>query len=153
MKQLSGQDNSFLEIEGIGIPQHISSVAIYDQSTAPDGTVRFKDILSHLKSRLHLSPIKDSLEGATINDVMLTIVTGALHKYLKAEGELPLESLTCGCPIDIRDKSDKDTEGNLIGFMGVNLSTQIEDPMERFKAVHEAAVRAKARKPRGTKAA
>jgi hypothetical protein len=88
MKQLSGQDNSFLEIEGIGIPQHISSVAIYDQSTAPDGAVRFKDVLCHLKSRLHLSPIKDSLEGATINDVMLTIVTGALHKYLKAAGEI-----------------------------------------------------------------
>jgi hypothetical protein len=57
MKQLSGQDNSFLEIEGIGIPQHISSVAIYDQSTAPGGAVRFKEILSHLESRLHLSPI------------------------------------------------------------------------------------------------
>ncbi|MBT4519677.1 MAG: hypothetical protein HOC23_06705 [Halieaceae bacterium] len=57
MKQLSGQDNSFLEIEGIGLPQHISSVAIYDQSTAPDGKVRFKEIIAHLESRLHLSSL------------------------------------------------------------------------------------------------
>ena len=28
MKQLSGQDDSFLEIEDIGIPQHVESVAI-----------------------------------------------------------------------------------------------------------------------------
>jgi WS/DGAT/MGAT family acyltransferase len=347
MKQLSGQDNSFLEIEGIGLPQHISSVAIYDQSTAPGGSVRFKDILSHLKSRLHLSPIftsklhqvpmgvdrpylvddpdldleyhvrhialpqpgdwrqlcislarinarpldmsrplwemyviegldnidnvpkgsfallirihhcvmdgasgvammsaihdlgpkprklkpeqvriielpqsdavllgrayvnalrkprrfyqlgkkmmgqqrqsrrmpstertegakrqvetrfnreisahrvldsisldfaevraiKNGLEGATINDVMLTVVTGALHKYLKAEGELPDEPLTCGCPIDVRDKNEKDTGGNVIGFMGVNLHTQIEDPLERFQAIHDSANKAKA---------
>jgi len=344
MKQLSGQDNSFLEIEGIGLPQHISSVAIYDQSTAPGGSVRFKDILSHLKSRLHLSPIftsklhqvpmgvdrpylvedpeldleyhvrhialpqpgdwrqlcimlarinsrpldlsrplwemyviegldnidgvppgsfallirihhcvmdgasgvammsaihdlgpkprkletppvriieqpqsdavllgrayanalrkprrfyqlgkklmgqtrrkpdaqstegakrqvetrfnkeisahrvldsisldfaevreiKNGLEGATINDVMLTVVTGALHKYLKAEGELPDEPLTCGCPIDVRAENEKDTGGNVIGFMGVNLHTQIEDPMERFQAIHDSANKAKA---------
>jgi WS/DGAT/MGAT family acyltransferase len=347
MKQLSGQDNSFLEIEGMGIPQHISSVAIYDQSTASSGSVRFKDILSHLKSRLHLSPIfrsklqrvpmgldrpylvddpdfdleyhvrhialpkpgdwrqlcimlarinarpldltrplwemyviegldnidhvpkgsfcllirihhcvmdgasgvilmgaihdlgpepqrleaeqvrvitqpqsdgamlgraylnalrkprrffnlgkkmlgqqramkrkpdsertegakrqvttrfseplsahrvlgaisfdfaeiraiKNSLEGATINDVMLTITSGALHKFLKAEGELPEETLTCGCPIDVRDESEKESGGNVIGFMGVNLCTGIEDPMERFQAVHDAAVQAKA---------
>jgi WS/DGAT/MGAT family acyltransferase len=57
MKQLTGQDNSFLEIEKMGLPQHIASVSIYDQSTAPGGGVRFKQILAHLESRLHLSPI------------------------------------------------------------------------------------------------
>ena len=57
MKQLRGQDNSFLEIEKIDIPQHIASGAIYDQSTAPGGQVRVKQILAHLESRVHLSTI------------------------------------------------------------------------------------------------
>ena len=57
LKQLTGQDNSFLEIEKLGLPQHIASVAIYDQTTAPGGVVRFKQILGHLESRLHLSPL------------------------------------------------------------------------------------------------
>ncbi len=347
MKQLSGQDNSFLEIESTGLPQHIGGVAIYDPSTAPGGGVRFKDILAHLESRLHLSPIfrsklhhvpggldrpyliddpdfdleyhvrhialpkpgdwrqlcilvarinarpldltrpvwefyvieglnnidnvpkgsfalltrihhcvmdgassvemmaaihdlspephrhdrekvriieappsnavllgraylhalrkprrffelgqkflgqlqsqrqvadsertegirrlvdtrfngeisphrvlgaitldfaevraiKNSLEGATINDALLAVVSGALHKYLKAKGELPQETLTCGCPIDVRDESERNTGGNVVGFMGVNLCTQYEDPLERFRAVHEAATEAKA---------
>jgi len=347
MRQLGGQDNSFLEIEGTGLAQHIASVAIYDPSTAPSGGVRFKEILAHMESRLHLAPvyrtkllnvpmgvdrpylvdeaeidleyhirhialpkpgdwrqlciqiarinarpldlskplwelyviegldnidhvpkgsfalltkihhcvmdgatgiemmaaihdtspqgrkiepegeriihappsssrmltqayinalrkprrfyglakrilglrrdmqrkdesertvgaarkvltrfngdisphrvldaltfdfaeiraIKNSLDGATINDAMLAIVSGALHKYLKSEGELPEETLTCGCPIDIRDESERGKGGNVIGFMGVNLCTEIADPLERFEAVHRAAVEAKA---------
>lgn len=347
LKQLSGQDASFLEIEKLGLPQHIASLAIYDQSTAPGGIVRFKQILAHLESRLHRSPIfrtklhsppleldrpylvddehfdleyhvrhialpqpgdwrqlcilvarinaraldltrplwelyviegldkiphvppgsfailhkihhavmdgmsavemqaaihdfgpepreiepearrmihappsaielglrayanalrkpeqifdvarrivgnqranrkrpieergaaaerkvvtrfngeisphrvldsvtldfatiraiKNTVPGATINDAMLAIVSGALRSYLETIGELPDESLTCGCPIDVRDPSERGTGGNVIGFMGVNLRTDVEDPMDRLRAVHDAAVEAKA---------
>jgi len=57
MQQLSGQDAMFLHSEIDGLPQHIGGVSIYDQSTAPDGEVRFKQILSMLERRQHLSPI------------------------------------------------------------------------------------------------
>ncbi len=57
MQQLSGQDAMFLHAELDGLPQHIGSVSIYDQSTVPDGKVRFKEILAMLESRVHLSPI------------------------------------------------------------------------------------------------
>ena len=347
LKQLTGQDNSFLEIEKMGLPQHIASVSIYDQSTAPGGLVRFKQILETLESRLHLSPIfrtklhaapfdldrpylvddesfdleyhvrhialpqpgdwrqlcillarinarpldldrplwelyviegldkiphvppgafalllkihhcvmdgasaaelqaaihdlgpepraiaperrrtikappspielgarayinalrkprrimklarkivgqqletrrapesertqsaerrvltrfnndasphrvldsvtfdfaeiraiKNTLPGTTINDAMLAIVSGALRKYLEMERELPIETLTCGCPIDVRDDAERGTGGNVIGFMGVNLRTDVADPKRRLELVHEAAMEAKA---------
>lgn len=57
MDQLSGQDAMFLHAELEGLPQHIGGVSIYNQATAPDGKVRFKQILAMLESRLHLSPI------------------------------------------------------------------------------------------------
>ncbi|MEH6634828.1 MAG: wax ester/triacylglycerol synthase family O-acyltransferase [Halioglobus sp.] len=57
MQQLSGQDAMFLHAELDGLPQHIGGVSIYDQSTAAEGKVRFKEILSMLESRAHLSPI------------------------------------------------------------------------------------------------
>ncbi len=57
MQQLSGQDAMFLHSEIDGLPMHIGGVSIYDQSTAPGGVVRFKQILAMLESRLHLSPI------------------------------------------------------------------------------------------------
>ena len=340
MKQLSGQDNAFLDLEKMGMPQHISSLSIYDQGMAPGGRVRFKQILAHLESRLHLSPlfrskllrvpggldrpylvdepkfdleyhvrhialpqpgdwrqlcilvarinarpldmsrplwelyviegldgiehipgagfalltrihhcvmdgasgaemmavihdsgpqprdiekeevriveappsamamygrayinslrrpqrifklgaklisrersrrhkgtaaarrmvetrfngprlsphrvldavtldfaevraIKNSLKGATINDVLLSVIAGALHKYLNARGELPGENLSCGCPVDVRDENERNSGGNVVGLMGVNLHTEIADPWQRFVATHEASV-------------
>ena len=52
MQQLSGQDASFVYLETPHTPMHIGSVGIYDPSTAPDGFVRFKDILEFVGSRL-----------------------------------------------------------------------------------------------------
>ena len=57
MQQLSGMDSIFLATERLGVPQHIGGVSLYDQSTAPGGKVRFKDILNIFESRAHLSPI------------------------------------------------------------------------------------------------
>lgn len=57
MEQLSGQDAMFLHAELDGLPQHIGGVSIYNQDTAEGGVVRFKQILSMLESRVHLSPI------------------------------------------------------------------------------------------------
>lgn len=52
MQQLTGHDASFLYLESPTQPMHMGAVMIYDQSTAPGGTVRFKDILHHIESRL-----------------------------------------------------------------------------------------------------
>ena len=37
-------------------PMQIQMLLIYDQSTAPDGTVTFKRILEEIDARLHLAP-------------------------------------------------------------------------------------------------
>ncbi|MFV0258887.1 MAG: WS/DGAT/MGAT family O-acyltransferase [Acidimicrobiales bacterium] len=54
MRQLSGQDASFLYFETSNAPMHIGSVSIYDQSTAPGGKVGFKQIMAHIENRLHM---------------------------------------------------------------------------------------------------
>ena len=55
MHQLSGLDAPFINVETKSAPTHISSLSIYDQSTAPGGLVTFKGILSNIESRLHLA--------------------------------------------------------------------------------------------------
>jgi WS/DGAT/MGAT family acyltransferase len=57
MRQLSGQDASFLYMESQGAYLHLTALYIYDQSTVPGGIVRHKDILRYIESRLHTSPI------------------------------------------------------------------------------------------------
>ncbi len=55
MQQLSGMDAAFLYFESVNAPTHIGSFAIYDQSSAPGGSVTFKGILENVRSRLHLA--------------------------------------------------------------------------------------------------
>ena len=56
MKQLSGADAMFLQLEHGNNFMHVASLAIYDPSTAPDGKVRFKDVLRHFAARLEEFP-------------------------------------------------------------------------------------------------
>ena len=57
MRQLTGHDASFLYSDTTHANSNVTFIQIYDQSTAPGGTVRFKSILAHIESRLHRSPV------------------------------------------------------------------------------------------------
>lgn len=58
MDQLNPQDAQFLYLESGDNLTHLTSISVFDQSTVPGGdVVRFKDILAHVESRLHMSPI------------------------------------------------------------------------------------------------
>jgi diacylglycerol O-acyltransferase len=58
MNQLSPQDAQFLYMESEQNLTHVTSVSVYDPTTVPGGkVVRFKDIIGHVESRLHVSPI------------------------------------------------------------------------------------------------
>ncbi len=80
--------------------------------------------------------IKNTEPGTTINDVMLTIVSGGLQRYLAAKDELPEDSLVTGCPIDVRSPEERAAGGNMVGFMTVSLCSDVTDPIERMKQVH-----------------
>ena len=55
MQQLSGQDASFLYFETPNTHMHVASLALYDQSTAPNQLVRFRDLTDNIRKRLHLA--------------------------------------------------------------------------------------------------
>jgi len=57
MRQLRGDDALFLYADTGHSNANITLVNIYDPSTAPGGRIRFKGLLRHVESRLHLSPI------------------------------------------------------------------------------------------------
>lgn len=88
--------------------------------------------------------IKNAVDSATINDAVLTIVGGALRAYLEAKQELPGESMIAMAPISVRGKEGKGAMGNQVAAMTVALGTEIADPLERLKSVHEHASRSKA---------
>lgn len=80
--------------------------------------------------------LRQGAEGATVNDVILTIVGGALRRYLEAHEELPDDSLIASVPINLRtSKDDEKGPGNNITAMQVEIGTHIEDPVERLNFI------------------
>jgi diacylglycerol O-acyltransferase / wax synthase len=87
--------------------------------------------------------IRTTVAGATVNDVVLTVVGGALRRYLDAHSALPPDSLVVMCPISLRAKGDVSTEGNQVGAMTVPLGTHIANPLRRLDTVHRATAQSK----------
>ena len=72
--------------------------------------------------------------GATINDVVLGIVSGGLRKYLELHGEdvdnLKVKAL---CPVSLRDDKQKTALGNVLSTMLVPLPVDEPFPAARMR--------------------
>ncbi|MCZ6829068.1 MAG: wax ester/triacylglycerol synthase family O-acyltransferase [Gammaproteobacteria bacterium] len=90
-----------------------------------------------------IKDIKNTVSGTTVNDVAITICGGALRKYLLSKDELPEASLAAMAPINVRDSAEKGKGGNIVSTMTVPVRSDIEDAMERLRAVHEGTSQAK----------
>ena len=91
--------------------------------------------------------IKNSVEGATINDVVLTVCAGALRLYLEYHDELPDDPLVAIAPINARSsRRDAEAPGNNISAMSVALPTNVADPLERLQIVRNTTQQTKAAK-------
>jgi WS/DGAT/MGAT family acyltransferase len=89
-----------------------------------------------VESRLaEFKAIKDEL-GGTVNDVVLTVVAGALGRWLRGRGVrtegLELRALV---PVSIRSEDEKGSLGNRIAAMRGPLPVYAEEPVERLRIV------------------
>ncbi len=82
-----------------------------------------------------IKKIRQCVPGSTINDVIVTVVSGAMRKYLLAKDELPEHSLTCAAPINVRRERNSGSKGNEVGMMTIDMATDREDPLIRLQAV------------------
>ncbi|KAF0164518.1 MAG: acyltransferase [Rhodocyclaceae bacterium] len=57
MRQLSEHDAAYIYTDSAHANSNVTLLHIYDQSTAPGGIVRFKQILAHVESRLGQLPV------------------------------------------------------------------------------------------------
>jgi hypothetical protein len=57
MRQLSEHDAAYIYSDSAHANSNVTLLHIYDQSTAPGGMVRFKQILTHVESRLGRLPV------------------------------------------------------------------------------------------------
>jgi len=108
--------------------RNVSSYRVFDAATLD---------LAEIKK------MKSLVEGATVNDVLMTICGGALRKYLASKDELPEESLVAMVPMSIRPDERMRSEGNLVSVLSVPVRSDIADDVDRLRAVHEESINAK----------
>jgi WS/DGAT/MGAT family acyltransferase len=83
--------------------------------------------------------IKSAL-GGTVNDVVLTVVTGALRAHLIRRGRDPARvgELKAMVPVSVRAVEERGALGNRVAAMYAPLPVGVADPVERFTHVHAA---------------
>jgi len=69
--------------------------------------------------------------GATVNDMVLAVCSGALRRHLLARRALPRASLVAAVPISLRERGDT-TADNQAGMSLVSLGTHRADPAQRL---------------------
>jgi len=87
--------------------------------------------------------IKSRIEGATVNDVMVSVCGGALRQYLESKGELPEESLVAMAPVSARPEDMRKAAGNMVSTMSLPVRSDVADPLDRLRAVHGESQQAK----------
>ncbi len=91
----------------------------------------------------HIQQVRAGHSSATVNDVLLTLVTGTLREYLKAHDDLPDRPLWTTCPVNTRIGDETQGEGNNFTTMWVELPVHLDSPRARLDAVHASSAAAK----------
>jgi diacylglycerol O-acyltransferase len=95
---------------------------------------------------LSLDEIKAAKQahGVTLNDVVLGVVSGALRRWMAANGEHPTRSLLAGVPVGTDAPGGAPRlEGNRVSNMFTTLATDIDDPHERLQQISRVTFAAK----------
>jgi diacylglycerol O-acyltransferase len=76
--------------------------------------------------------------NCTVNDVVLTVVTGAFRDYLAGRGMRPEElDFRIQAPVSVRSEEEKGTLGNRVSGWLVRLPLDEADPRRQLERIHE----------------
>ncbi|MEU6564314.1 WS/DGAT/MGAT family O-acyltransferase [Nocardia nova] len=104
----------------------------FNRTVSPHRSVAF--------TTAELSDIKEirAAFGVKINDVVLTVVAGALRQYLADRDELPDTSLIASIPVSTHETSRHERGVNKVSTLFTQLYTDTEDPVRRLEQIAEA---------------
>jgi diacylglycerol O-acyltransferase len=90
-----------------------------------------------------LKRARAAAEGATVNDVILAVATGALRRLLLRRGEKLPGHVVALVPVSIRRPDEENELGNRIATIMVPLPVGESDPVERLRRINADTTRLK----------
>jgi diacylglycerol O-acyltransferase / wax synthase len=75
--------------------------------------------------------------GGTVNDVVLTTLSGAVARYVEMHGQQTAgRSVRVMVPVSLRQEEQRGALGNLVSMLPVEIPLDLGDPLERFRYVN-----------------
>ena len=148
-------------LEALMNPAHAMELALKGSDTAmaagrlflrsPDPKTLFKGKLGVSKRAAWSKPLSlrdvkavKKVTGGTVNDVLVSAMTGGLRRYMLSKGA-DVEGLNfrAAVPVNLRTPEEMGTLGNKFGIVFLSLPVGIGDPLERLHEVHNRMVELK----------
>jgi diacylglycerol O-acyltransferase len=125
-------------LQGVGATTKMVSAGMSAPSTPFNVEIGPHRRVAFVRSDLaSLKAIKNE-HGGTVNDVILSVVTGAIGNYLRARGhdteDLEMRAMV---PVSVRAEEERGALGNRISAMMAPLPIWCEDPVERLHLLTE----------------
>ena len=76
-------------------------------------------------------------QGATLNDMVLAMSSGAIRRYLLEQGSLPDEPLVAMVPVSLKTRGAGDEAGNAVGAILCSLGTHLADSGARLEHIQD----------------
>jgi WS/DGAT/MGAT family acyltransferase len=73
----------------------------------------------------------------TVNDILLTLMTGAIRRHLMKHHKVPDNGLRIVAPVNLRKRGEEVKVENKIGMLSVELPVHLEHPEERLQYIRE----------------
>ncbi|MCP5095822.1 MAG: wax ester/triacylglycerol synthase family O-acyltransferase [Chloroflexi bacterium] len=142
-------------VETITNPTHAIELALKGSDTAlatsrlilrtPDPQTIFKGELGVAKRAAWSDPLrlKDvkrirKVTGGTVNDVLVSAMTGGLRRYMLHRGqEVEGVNFRAAVPVNLRTQDEMSELGNKFGIVYLSLPIGIHDPLERLVEVNK----------------
>jgi WS/DGAT/MGAT family acyltransferase len=147
-----GRDLLFNPAKSVELARGATATAAATAAAAARLTLRWPDPKTLFKGKLGVLkraawspplPLRDvkavrKVTGGTVNDVLLTAVTGALRRYMERRGE-PVDGLDFRAvvPVNLRPLNEMAKLGNRFGLVFLSLPVGIADPLERLHELKE----------------
>jgi diacylglycerol O-acyltransferase / wax synthase len=75
--------------------------------------------------------------GGTVNDVVLTALSGAVSRYVELHGQQTAgRQLRVMVPVSLRQQDQRGTLGNLVSMLPVEIPLDMPNPVERFQYIN-----------------
>jgi WS/DGAT/MGAT family acyltransferase len=125
-------------LRGVGATSKMMSAGMSAPSTPFNVEIGPHRRLAFVRTDLDLLKAVKNEHGGTVNDVVLSVVTGAIGNYLRARGhdteDLEMRAMV---PVSVRAEEERGALGNRISAMMAPLPIWCENPIERLHLITE----------------